>query len=346
VASAYVSPVTTQGGSRRYRVFFRTHWRKPATYAGSFRTKREAKARRDYCATELAAMRTPDVKALLKVQKAPTLREAADRWRESRHDVTEGTRTLHRVALDRVLPALGEKRVDQITDEDVAGVVAKLVDAGKKRETIKKSVTYLAAVLDDAGAEPNPAKSKKVRLPHEDREEPEPPSADHVEAVYRLLPRAYRPAFLWLDWSGARLASVELTKVGDYDAPAGRVRQRAASTKNRKAVWTELHPALAEAIEAGLPPREDRDPETPLFAGVTDARLRMAIIRACKAAGVPTFTPHDLRHRRVSLLHRQGMPWAEIGRLVGQKKLSVTADTYTHVLVDGREADYEALLAA
>jgi integrase len=95
-----------------------------------------------------------------------------------------------------------------------------------------------------------------------------------------------------------------------------------------------------------LPPREDRDLDAPLFAGVKEAPFRMAIIRACKAAGVPHFTPHDLRHRRVSLLHKQGRTWAEIGRFVGQKKLSVTADTYTHVLVDGREADYEALLAA
>lgn len=200
-------------------------------------------------------------------------------------------------------------------------------------------------MLDDAGVDPNPAKAKKVRLPHGDREEPNPPTAEHVEAVARLLAPAYRTAYLWLDWSGARLASVELTKVGDYDEPARRVRQREAATKNRRAVWTDLPEVLAEAIEASLPPREDRDLDAPLFAGVTDARLRMAIIRACKAAGVPTFTPHDLRHRRVSLLHRQGRTWAEIGRLVGQKKLPVTADTYTHVLSDGREADYKALLA-
>jgi hypothetical protein len=31
---------------------------------------------------------------------------------------------------------------------------------------------------------------------------------------------------------------------------------------------------------------------------------------------------------------------------VGQKKISETADRYTHVLVDGGEADYDALLAA
>jgi integrase len=101
---------------------------------------------------------------------------------------------------------------------------------------------------------------------------------------------------------------------------------------------------LAEAIEATLPAREDRDPDAPLFAGVGADRLRVAIARACKAAAVPVFSPHDLRHRRISLLHRQGRTWAEIARFVGQKRLSLTADTYTHVLLDGRELDYAELL--
>jgi integrase len=73
-------------------------------------------------------------------------------------------------------------------------------------------------------------------------------------------------------------------------------------------------------------------------------RPRTAIGRACHAAGSPVFSPHDLRHRRISLLHRQGKTWAEIGRLVGQRKLSVTGDTYTHVLSDGREVDYETMV--
>ena len=65
---------------------------------------------------------------------------------------------------------------------------------------------------------------------------------------------------------------------------------------------------------------------------------------ACKAAGVPVFSPHDLRHRRISLLHRHGRSWAEIARFVGQRKLSITADTYTHVLSDGREVELDCLL--
>jgi integrase len=66
--------------------------------------------------------------------------------------------------------------------------------------------------------------------------------------------------------------------------------------------------------------------------------------KACKAAGIPVWSPHDLRHRRISLLHLRGVPWATIGAFVGQRSLSVTADTYTHVLMDETEVNYAKLL--
>jgi integrase len=334
--SAWVTTRPTRNGGRRYRVYYRLVRSQSPKYGGSFGTRREATLRKVWVENEIASGRVPDLTFLRAPERAPTLAEAAERWKQSRRDVTEGTRTLHRVALDRVLPTLGSKRVDEITADDVDELVAALVAKGRKRGTIRKSITYLASVLDGCGLAENPARSKQVRLPHEDSEEPEPPTAEHIEAVYRLLAPSYRLGLLWLDWSGMRLASVELTKVGDYDEPARRIRQRKAITKTRHPLWVELPEELAEAIEAILPPREDRDPEASLFAGVGADALRTAIIRSCKAAGIPRFTPHDLRHRRISLLHRQGKTWAEIGRLVGQKKLSVTADTYTHVLSDGR----------
>jgi integrase len=192
--------------------------------------------------------------------------------------------------------------------------------------------------------EENPARSKRIRFPHEEHVEIEPPSSEAVGAVVRLLPSAYRLPLLWLDWSGARVASVETVIVGDYDEPQRRVRLRASTTKTRQALWVDLPDVLADALEASLGPREDRDGDAPLFPGVGADRLRTAIARACRAAGVPLFSPHDLRHRRISLLHRQGKTWAEIGRFVGQRKLSVTSDVYTHVLSDGRELDYAALV--
>ena len=37
-------------------------------------------------------------------------------------------------------------------------------------------------------------------------------------------------------------------------------------------------------------------------------------------------------------MHRRGLPWARIGEFVGQRDLTVTANTYTHVLLDETRA--------
>jgi integrase len=346
MASSWILKRSTADGGR-FRVLYRLGGRESTpAYAGSFKTKTEALARKKWVDGELAALRAPDIASLSAGPvKAPTFAEAAQRWRDSRINVSEGTRVLHRVALQRALPALGTRRIDEIGVAEIVALVEKLAEDGKKRETIRKTLKYTAAVLEREGIDPNPARSKDVVLPYEEVEEIEPPTAEHVEAVFHLLAGAYRLPLLWLDWSGARLASVENLLIGDYDQPARRVRLRAATTKTRRALWVELHPILAEALEASLPPREDRDPDARLFPGCDADALRTAIGRACKAAAIPIFSPHDLRHRRISVLHKQGRTWAEIGGFVGQRKLSVTSDVYTHVLIDAREVDYAALVA-
>lgn len=73
----------------------------------------------------------------------------------------------------------------------------------------------------------------------------------------------------------------------------------------------------------------------------TEDRLRPALTRACTASGVPAFSPHDLRHRRVSLMHAQGVSWARIGEQVGHDDITTTSRVYTHVMADEREIGYE-----
>jgi integrase len=155
----------------------------------------------------------------------------------------------------------------------------------------------------------------------------------------------HRLPLLWLDWSGARVGSIDNLRVSDYDESLRRVRLRASVSKTRRALWVDLPDGLADALVETLPPREDRDPDARLFAASGSDALRTSIAKACRALAIPLWSPHDLRHRRVSLLHRQGRSWAEIGQFVGQRNLAVTANTYTHVLLDDRELDYRALLA-
>ena len=80
-----------------------------------------------------------------------------------------------------------------------------------------------------------------------------------------------------------------------------------------------------------------------VFAGFGADRLRTAITRACKASGVPTFSPHDLRHRRASLWHLQGVPAAEAASWLGHSAQEHLR-TYAHVVIDRAEVDYANLL--
>jgi integrase len=241
------------------------------------------------------------------------------------------------------LPLIGTQRIDTLEPAKFIDVVAQLHGQGVARETIRKTLGAGAMVLDHAGLVPNPARDRSIKLPREEPEEINPPSAADIETVYRLLPAKHRLALLWLDWSGARVSSVDLTLVGDYDERRQRIRLRSATTKTRKPLWVELPDTLDERIRASLQPRDDRDLDARLFAPSGADALRTSIAKACRAAGIALWSPHDLRHRRISLLHLRGVPWARIAEFVGQRDLTVTANTYTHVLSDETELDYANL---
>jgi integrase len=343
MASTWIVTRTTSSGEKRYRVEFRCGGREaPTKYGGSFKTKREADERKRWVAGELAAKRPPDLR--WHEPAVPTFAQAAKDWQAARVDVAESTRDQHRIQLDKLLPLIGSRRLDSLMAQDFIDVVAQLHANGTARETIRKTLGAGAMALDHAGISPNPARERSIKLPREDLEQINPPRAADVETVFRRIPAKHRLALLWLDWSGARVSSVDHTLVGDYDESRKRVRLRASTTKTRRALWVELHPVLAEALEATLPHRRFRDEKARLFADSGADALRTAIAKACKAEGIALWSPHDLRHRRISLLHLRGVPWVRIAEFVGQRDLTVTANTYTHVIADEAELDYAKLL--
>lgn len=343
MASAWLVTRTTANGGKRYRVEFRVGGRGSATrYGGSFKTKREADERKRWISGELAALRVPELGSL-EVVRAATLAEAAKRWQASRVDVSAATATYQRTAFNRARRLHG-RRIDRISAADVAELVGELHAAGQARETIRKTVTVLSMIFDHAGIVPNPARDRvRVKLPRENRPEIQPPSGEHVEAVHRLLAPAYRLPLLVLDASGMRVGEPEQLTWGDVDEPRGRWRVSRSVAKTGYGRWVSVPPVLFAAV-LELCPRDDRHPNRRVFERFGADRFRTAIARACTAAGVPAFSPHDLRHRRISLAHLSGVPWARIGELVGQRDLAVTANTYTHVLTDERELDYERML--
>jgi integrase len=228
----------------------------------------------------------------------------AEQWRASRVDVADGTAATHRVNLGRIVPRLGSHAIDSLQPADIAGLVTELHEAGLRRESIRKTLATLAMVFDYAKIAPNPARDRTtVKLPREDKAELNPPTAEHVLAVHSALAPRYRLPLLVLDATGMRVGELEALTWGDVDEPRGRGRVSQSVAKTGRARWVKVPGVIFDAVTA-LVAREDRTPERRVFQGVTGDRLRTAIGRACTAAGVPSFSPHDLRHRRISLRHR------------------------------------------
>ena len=142
--STWLTRRTVADGSARFRVEYRVGGREsPTRYGGSFRTKRDALARKAWITGELAAQRVPDLKVLAAETLAAILADVATRWKTSRVDVSAGTMKTYEVALGRLIPRLGTRALDSIDAPAVAELVAELHHAGLKKQTIRKTVSVL-----------------------------------------------------------------------------------------------------------------------------------------------------------------------------------------------------------
>lgn len=346
MASAFVTRI-----ERDARVRFRVRYRlggfsTPMLSGGTFRTRREANLRRDWIAGELAAKRVPELSLLA---TAPvTFRAAADRWLESRRDVATGTRSTYDVALGRLLPRLQHRPLAELTPAVWNELIAELAAIPLARESIRKTLSVAAMVLDHEQVEPNPVRSPLVKLPRGQRRHVTPPTAAHVLAVHAAIYAEYRLPLVVLEATGMRIGELELLAWHDVDEP--RRRWRCGHKTEGSLRWVTPPDVVFAAVLALRPDNGnvvELAPGEParVFAGFAQTRFRTALTRACAKAKVPRFSPHDLRHRRVSLLHADGVSWARIGELVGHADLVTTARTYTHVVADEAELEYAQLVA-
>jgi hypothetical protein len=114
VASVWIRERSTKSGTS-YRVEYRPGGRDTGTrFAGAFRTKRLAVLRAAAVERELAELRLPDLTIAAAKPSAPTFAVAAQRWLESRIDVSDGTKLQNRTSVGRALPIIGGHRINEL----------------------------------------------------------------------------------------------------------------------------------------------------------------------------------------------------------------------------------------
>ena len=333
MASVSITRRRTTSGPRyvvRYRLGGRAY---PIQHAGSFVRERDAKTRRDFVAGELAAGRNPTelLRSMVEtVRPRENLSEWRDRFIKSRHDADVNTITNYQSSLNGFCERFNGRDPQTLTTSDIAEWVSELT-AKNKPGTVRQKMIAVRLLLDFAGCDPNPARDPKVRLPKQVRDEPQPPSAEHVLAILDVLGKKWRLLFVTIEQGALRLGEAVQLKWGDVDAAGLRLRLPRSATKRDKARWVYLPEWLMQAIEASCP-LEDRVPERRVFQGITEASFYQAMNRACSTAKIPHYSPHDLRHRRITVWHQSGVVARELAERAGHARASMSLDVYSHVM--------------
>lgn len=302
--------------------------------AGTFKTLADARARRDLVAGWLAAGLNPKDEIARLAERPPARLTFADwftPYERSRIDFEPATAA----NLSSILRRLRQHPIAGLPVEEVT--VARLQELVAdwsqtlQPASVGRYMVQVRLLLDFAGADPNPARSKSLRLPTVTRDEPTPPTADQFLALVDALPRRHRLLVVLLEQTAMRVGEACAIEWGDVDEQGCRLRLRAAGTKSRRARWVQVPEWLMGAVAATCP-REDRVDGRRVCVGATPDAVGGAMVRACRAAGLPKFSPHDLRHRRLSIWHGAGVPAKQLAERAGHARASLTLDVYSHVM--------------
>lgn len=346
MGAVHIRPRETKSG-RRYQVRFRLGGRGFALlHGGSFETLREARQRRDFIAGELAAGRDPRI-ALAALKQTPrrprTMSDWFEAFVESRVDVHPKTIDGYRKHWKRIGPTFAERDPITVTPADVQEWIAAQARELKPSSVLSFTGTLrqLLDFIEPPGG--NPGRHRSVKLPRQTREEPRPPTGKEFRAIVAGVLPKYRLFIRILEATALRIGELGELTWGDVNSSDAQLRVSVARTKGGTAGqrWAQVPRPLMDELEQLLP-LDDRTPDRLVFLGLTGAGVRASMSRACMLAGIPNYSPHDLRHRRASLWHFQGVPLREVQDRVGHADMSITGDTYTHVMIDPWDDEWAA----
>lgn len=268
-----------------------------------------------------------------------------------------------------LVPALGHKRLDEITDEDVALLLATFAEGipdghggfriklTAKVKTINNRLTVLAKLLRVAvewkKIPAMPCTVKLLKVPEEELTFYEQDIYDRlVDAAAKVDPRAHVIVLLGGD-AGLRRGEIIGLFQTDVDFARHQLTVQRSSyqgklgpTKSKKNRTVPMTKALEAALKALRHLRGERvlhrDDGTPL----TPKKIRMWMQQVERRAGLPqTGAVHILRHSFCSHLAMRGAPARVIQELAGHTELSTTL-RYMHLAKGAKHAAIELLDAA
>src|SRR6266511_5575015 len=283
-----------------------------------------------------------------------TFEEHARDWLE-RQDVRPRTREIYTWALEQhLIPRLGRRRLDQISCDDVAALIAAMRRQGLKGWTITSALRPLSIILAQAARKgripvnPLTQLERGERPRHDDQRPKRILSLEEMQALLEHTDSEHYRCLLELMLAaGLRIGEALGLAVCDLDrkhslirveCQLGRDGQRTPlkTEESRRAI--DIPPLLMHRLLALV---EDRgqlfNPGALVFASRNETGLvrkvaREALKRAVKTAQLapPEPTLHDLRHSHASMLIALDVSVVDVQCRLGHRKPDTPLRVYAH----------------
>lgn len=302
-----------------------------------------------------------------------SLQEYLKQWLDSTMRLKVSPRTLEdyggRLAKD-IYPAIGHRRLDLLTRQEIQNVYAGLVERGLAARTVRYTHSVLKQALKQAVINGllfrNPA--DHLTLPRQSRKEmsaltpdqvnrfPAATQGDEWHALWSVLMLAgLRPGealgLKWPDIDGATLRIVRALKKGKNDtyylADPKTERSRRSVLLPKQVTNALQHHRAEQArrmLKAGVRfERNDLVFPNSIGQPMDLSKVRRLFKAALRRAGLPQVRLYDLRHTHATLLLSLGENPKVVSERLGHSNISITLDTYSHVLPTMQEASVQRL---
>ncbi len=347
---------TPHGGSKRKTVYGKTR-------AEAASKLRDAMARRE---PEVAEAELEDLERRQKTVSAHVEEYLADVARRVRPKTHRRYEDLYRCHVEGT--EVGEKKLRALTPDDVRALYADRLAAGYAPRTVEHLHTFLRSVVrqvvDDGLVPRNPVAS--VKPPRGSKKDIQPltpgqvrqllsaASGDRYEALYVVAVTAglRRGELLGLTWEDVdfKRGTMQVRRTlqkGEMLPPKTprsrrqiRLTRRAADALRRQFEGQLVERATCDGswMEHGLVfPNRTGNPTD------GDNLYSRHFRPLLKRAGLPAIRFHDLRHTCATLLLVRGVHPKVVSEMLGHATISITLDTYSHVIPGLGDAAADAM---
>jgi integrase len=309
----------------------------------------------------------------LRAPNGRTLREAAMAWLEgaergefrnrSGRPFKPSTLRGYRQSLeDRLLPALGTRKLNAITTSDLQALVDEWQAEGRSSASIRNSIKPLQVIYRRArsreGVPNNP--TRDLELPAPEHGEVEIVAPRTAAKLLAALPADDRPIWATALYAGLRYGELRALRWGAVNMAKGVVEVRESwdpkvgpiEPKTRKSRRTVPLPSiLRRLLQARRDALGDPADDSLVFAVRSGdpfeaEKLYRVADRAWTKAGIAErLRLHQARHTYASFMIAAGVNAKALSAFMGHSSITVTFDLYGH-LMPGAEVQGAALLDA